>query len=239
MGRMKWPATYTRYFALWIQLPPALHSLCSFHLGCDYAQIQNKNLLSLLYSVKVKQHTLNPAAFHVLRGELDPLDKSLWAKQKEKLHWTKGSIPTCTCCCCFYLYLTPQNTRKRIHIMMKCHARGSNGHPIWVDILSALILGVNFLFTIKPPFTNYTTPTLHRNSRMDFSTYMTSRVPYMPVHRTSQTIYYQGGDPEQAIHWWLNVMTLNPWITAKFVTVCCSMNVVSKTLCSHFFGWRS
>ena len=38
MGRTKWPATYTRHFALGIQLPPALQSPFSFHLGCGYAQ---------------------------------------------------------------------------------------------------------------------------------------------------------------------------------------------------------
>ena len=32
------------------------------------------------------------------------------------------------------------------------------------------------------------------------------------------------------------VMANKPWITAGFVTVCCSMDMVSKTSCSHFFG---
>ena len=33
-----WPATYTRYFALGMHLPPTLQSLFSFHLGCSYAR---------------------------------------------------------------------------------------------------------------------------------------------------------------------------------------------------------
>ena len=33
MGRRKWPATYTQYFALGMQLPPALQSRFSFHLS--------------------------------------------------------------------------------------------------------------------------------------------------------------------------------------------------------------
>ena len=37
-GRTKWPATYTRYLALGMQLPPALQSPISFHLGCGYTQ---------------------------------------------------------------------------------------------------------------------------------------------------------------------------------------------------------
>ena len=31
-----WPASYTRYFALGMQLSPALQSPFSFHLGCGY-----------------------------------------------------------------------------------------------------------------------------------------------------------------------------------------------------------
>ena len=40
MGRMKWPATYTRYSALGMQLSPGvvLQSPFSFHLGCGYAR---------------------------------------------------------------------------------------------------------------------------------------------------------------------------------------------------------
>ena len=53
---------------------------------------------------------------------------------------------------------------------------------------------------------------------------------------TSQMIYHCGGEPERAMHCWFNVMAHKPWITAEFVTVCCSMSVVSNTLCSHFFG---
>jgi len=34
-------------------------------------------------------------------------------------------------------------------------------------------------------------------------------------------------------------MAHKPWITAGFVTVCYSMSMVSKTLCSHFFGQGS
>ena len=34
----KGPATYTRYFALGMQLSPALQSPVSFHLGCVYAR---------------------------------------------------------------------------------------------------------------------------------------------------------------------------------------------------------
>jgi len=43
MGRTKWPATYTRYFELGMQLSPALQSPFSFHLGCVFAR-NNKNL---------------------------------------------------------------------------------------------------------------------------------------------------------------------------------------------------
>jgi len=38
MGWTKWPATYTRYFALGMQLSPAFQSLFSFHLKCIYAR---------------------------------------------------------------------------------------------------------------------------------------------------------------------------------------------------------
>ena len=38
MYETKWPATYTRYFALGVQLSPALQSPFSFHLGCGYAR---------------------------------------------------------------------------------------------------------------------------------------------------------------------------------------------------------
>ena len=51
---------------------------------------------------------------------------------------------------------------------------------------------------------------------------------------TSQMIY-RGGEPERALHCWFNVMAHKPWITAEFVTVCCSMSMVSNTLSSHFF----
>ena len=53
---------------------------------------------------------------------------------------------------------------------------------------------------------------------------------------TSEMIYHRGGEPERAMHCWFNVMAHKPWITAGFATVCCSMSVVSNTLCSHFFG---
>ena len=53
---------------------------------------------------------------------------------------------------------------------------------------------------------------------------------------TSEMIYHRGGEPERALHCWFNVMAHKPWITAGFATVCCSMSVVSNTLCSHFFG---
>ena len=52
----------------------------------------------------------------------------------------------------------------------------------------------------------------------------------------SQMIYHRGGEPEWAMHCWINVMAHKPWTTAAFDTVCCSMSVVSNTLCSHFFG---
>ena len=38
---------------------------------------------------------------------------------------------------------------------------------------------------------------------------------------------------------WCFVMAHKLWITAGFVTVCCSMSMVSKTLCSHFSGQGS
>ena len=40
------------------------------------------------------------------------------------------------------------------------------------------------------------------------------------VTYTSQMIYHRGGEPEQAMHCWFNVMAHKPWITAEFVTVC-------------------
>ena len=49
-------------------------------------------------------------------------------------------------------------------------------------------------------------------------------------------IYHRGGEPEQTMHCWFNVVVHKPWIKAEFVTVCCSVSVVSKTSCSHFFG---
>ena len=54
---------------------------------------------------------------------------------------------------------------------------------------------------------------------------------YMSVLRNSQMIYHRGGEPERAMHCWFNVMAHKPWITAEFVTVCCSMSVVSNTSC--------
>ena len=42
-GKMKWPATYTRYSALGMQLSPALKSPFSFHLGCGFARKNNNN----------------------------------------------------------------------------------------------------------------------------------------------------------------------------------------------------
>ena len=53
---------------------------------------------------------------------------------------------------------------------------------------------------------------------------------------TSQMTYHRGGEPEQAMHCSFNVMAHKPWITAEFVTVCCSMSLVSNTSCTHFFG---
>ena len=47
-------------------------------------------------------------------------------------------------------------------------------------------------------------------------------------------IYHHGGEPERAMHCWRNVMAHKPWITAEFVTVCCSMSMVSKTVMSWF-----
>ena len=41
---------------------------------------------------------------------------------------------------------------------------------------------------------------------------------------TCQMIYHPGASLSEQ------------WITAVFVTVCCSMSMVSNTLCSHFFG---
>ena len=38
----KGPATYTRYFALGMQLSPALQSPFSFHLGCGYPRKKNE-----------------------------------------------------------------------------------------------------------------------------------------------------------------------------------------------------
>ena len=46
MGRTKWPATYTQYFELGMQLSPALQSHFSFHLGCGYARNKKKKEVS-------------------------------------------------------------------------------------------------------------------------------------------------------------------------------------------------
>ena len=43
MARTKWAATFIQYFALGMQLPPALQSLFSFHLGCGYVRKKKKN----------------------------------------------------------------------------------------------------------------------------------------------------------------------------------------------------
>ena len=38
MGRTIWPGTYIQYFALGMQLPPALQSQISFYLRCGFTQ---------------------------------------------------------------------------------------------------------------------------------------------------------------------------------------------------------
>ena len=43
-----------------------------------------------------------------------------------------------------------------------------------------------------------------------------------PYSITSQMIYHRGGEPERVLHCWFNVIEHKPWITAEFVTVCCS-----------------
>ena len=60
-----------------------------------------------------------------------------------------------------------------------------------------------------------------------------AKLSCMPDWITSQMIYHRGGEPEREMHCWFNVMAHKP---AEFATVCCSMSVVSNTLCSHFFG---
>ena len=41
------------------------------------------------------------------------------------------------------------------------------------------------------------------------------------TYNTNQMIYHCGGEPERAM---LNVIAHKPWITAEFVTICCSMS---------------
>ena len=54
-------------------------------------------------------------------------------------------------------------------------------------------------------------------------------------HYTSKMIYHRGAEPERAcIADSMFCHAHKPWITAGFVTVCCSMSMVSKTLYSHF-----
>ena len=62
MGRTKRPATYSRYFALGMQLSPALQSPFSFHLGCGYARkIVDLSLFSKLRPPHegIRQATVN------------------------------------------------------------------------------------------------------------------------------------------------------------------------------------
>jgi len=68
MGRTKWPATYTRYFALGTQLSLALQLLFSFHLGCGYARKK----------VSKKNHKLNLMKYDCLHAKIVSLaiDKS-------------------------------------------------------------------------------------------------------------------------------------------------------------------
>ena len=48
-------------------------------------------------------------------------------------------------------------------------------------------------------------------------------------YNTSQMIYHPGASlSKQWMHCWFNVMAHKPWITAVFVTVCCSMSMHSK-----------
>ena len=44
--RTKWPTTYTRYFALWMQLLPEPQSLFSLHLGSSYEKKDKKSIYS-------------------------------------------------------------------------------------------------------------------------------------------------------------------------------------------------
>ena len=43
-----------------------------------------------------------------------------------------------------------------------------------------------------------------------------------PYSITSRMIYHRGGEPERVLHCWFNVMAHKPWITAEYVTICCS-----------------
>ena len=45
----KGPVTYNRYFALGMQLSPALQSPFSFHLGCGYARKKNNITIPALF----------------------------------------------------------------------------------------------------------------------------------------------------------------------------------------------
>ena len=66
----KGPATYTRYFALGMQLSPVLQSPFSFHLGCSYASVQ------LLNTTNCSIVLVNTSCFickRVLSSKLQPL----------------------------------------------------------------------------------------------------------------------------------------------------------------------
>ena len=61
MAWTKWPAIYTQYFALGMQLPPALQSPFSFHFGCAYA-LKKKKKLSRSISLSSKFDHIRGAA---------------------------------------------------------------------------------------------------------------------------------------------------------------------------------
>ena len=82
MHMMKWPTTYTWYFALPMQLLPAPQSHFSFHLGCGYAWKRRKEeLYSLALALTLTLTlTLNHSSTSHIEGPvhyMPPIQMSL------------------------------------------------------------------------------------------------------------------------------------------------------------------
>ena len=76
--------------------------------------------------------------------------------------------------------------------------------------------------------------TLNGSSVTQWSKYDFGFLPGTATVLTSKIIYHRGGGG--LLHNSEQYLADLSWITAKFVTDCCSMSMVSKTLYSHFFS---